>query len=123
MTSSGDLRPALTSGLTPAVDAATVREAFPEWRIAEGPECWFAIRGGLFFEYGPRSLIRSYLSAPDLPQLMLKLGLQRYLDHLTADELAEVWTFASLPGDPIPAPTNTDTDQTDLARVLRTAGN
>jgi hypothetical protein len=86
---------------TTVVDAAMVREAFPEWRIAEGAEGWFAVRGGLFFEFGPRSLIRSYLTAPDLPQLIERLGIQQYLDDLTPEQLAEVWKRVTLPQDPL----------------------
>jgi hypothetical protein len=82
------------------VDAAMVREAFPEWGIAEGPGFWYAIRGGQVVEFGPRSLLRCYLRAPDLPHLTEKLGLQRYLDSLTPEQLDDVWDRAMLPEDP-----------------------
>ena len=85
---------------TAAIDAAMVREAFPEWHLAGGPGRWFAVRGGCLAEFGPASLLRCYLSAPDLPQLAEKLGLQQYLDDLTPQQLAEVWKRVMLPENP-----------------------
>ena len=79
------------------IDAAMVREAFPEWHLAGGPGRWFAVRGGCVAESGPASLLRCYLSALDLPQLAEKLGLQQYLDDLPAEQLAEVWERVTLP--------------------------
>ncbi len=73
------------------LDVATVREAYPDWRIAGGPGCWFAVRDGVGAYYGPKSLLRRCLSAPDLPQQTEKLGLQQYLDRLTPEELADAW--------------------------------
>ena len=73
------------------LDVATVREAYPDWRIGGGPGCWFAVRDGVEAHYGPKSLLRRCLSAPDLPQLAEKLGLQQYLDRLAPEELADVW--------------------------------
>ena len=73
------------------LDAATVREAYPDWRTGGGTGCWFAVRDGVKAHYGPRSLLRSCLSAPHLPQRTEKLGLQQYLDRLTPEELADAW--------------------------------
>jgi hypothetical protein len=73
------------------LDVATVRKAHLDWRIGGGPGCWFAVRDGVKAHYGPRSLLRSCLSAPDLPQRTEKLGLQQYLDRLTPEELADAW--------------------------------
>lgn len=81
---------------TTVIDMAMVRDAFPAWRIAEGPGRWFAVRGGRVVQSGPASLLRCYLSAPDLPQLAEKLGLQQYLDDLTPEQLAEVWERVTL---------------------------
>jgi hypothetical protein len=50
------------------LDVATVRKAYVDWRIGGGPGCWFAVRDGVKAHYGPRSLLRSCLSAPHLPQ-------------------------------------------------------
>jgi hypothetical protein len=79
------------------LDARVVRAAFPDWHIGGGPDWWFAFRGGFDVHYGPRSLLRCSLSAPDLPRLAVKLGLQAFLDSLTGDELAEVWSRVKLP--------------------------
>jgi hypothetical protein len=73
------------------LDVATVREAYPDWRVGGGPGCWFAVRGGVETHYGPKSLVHRCLSAPDLPQLAEKLELQRCLDRLTPEELADAW--------------------------------
>ena len=73
------------------LDAATVRKAYPDWRIGGGPGCWFAVRGGVEAHYGPKSLLHRCLSAPDLQQLAEKLELQRCLDRLTPEELADAW--------------------------------
>lgn len=78
-------------------DAARVREAFPDWHIGAGPGCWFAVRAGVEARYGPKSLLRRCLIAPDLPQLAGKLGLQQHLDHLTRKELADAWKRVILP--------------------------
>jgi hypothetical protein len=82
---------------TTAINTTMVRDAFPAWRIAEASGHWFAVRGGCVVQTGPASLLRCYLSAPDLPQLAEKLGLQQYLDDLTPDQLAEVWERITLP--------------------------
>jgi hypothetical protein len=74
-----------------ALDAATVREAYPDWRIGGGARCWFAVRGGIEAHHGPKSLLRRCLTSPDLPQLAEKLGLQQHLDRLTPEELADAW--------------------------------
>ena len=71
------------------LDVATVREACPDWRIGGGPGCWFAVRDSVEAHYGPNSLLRRYLSAPDLPQLAGKPGLQQHLDRLAPEELAD----------------------------------
>ncbi len=73
------------------LDVATVREAYPHWRTGGGPGRWFAVRDGVEAHYGPKSLLCRCLSAPDLPQLAEKLGLQQYLDRLAPEELADVW--------------------------------
>ena len=73
------------------LDVATVRDAYPDWRTGGGPGRWFAVRDGVEAHYGPKSLLRRCLSAPDLPQLAEKLGLQQYLDHLAPEELADAW--------------------------------
>lgn len=84
------------------LDLAMVRGAFPAWRIAGSPGCWYAVRDGRVGYVGPSSLLRCYLSGPDLPQLVEKLGLQEYLDHLSPEELADVWkrVVPPLPDDP-----------------------
>ena len=74
-----------------ALDAATMREAYPHWRIGGSPGCWFAVRGGVQAHYGPKSLLHRCLAAPDLQQLTDKLELQRCLDRLTPEELADAW--------------------------------
>ena len=73
------------------LDRATVHKAYPDWRIGGGPGCWFAVRDSVEAHYGPNSLLRRYLSAPDLPQLAEKLGFQQYLDRLAPEELADAW--------------------------------
>ena len=73
------------------LDMATAREAYPDWRAGRGPGCWSAAHDGVKAHYGPRSLLRSCLSAPHLPQRTEKLGLQQYLDRLTPEELADAW--------------------------------
>ena len=73
------------------LDMATVHKAYPDWRIGGGQGCWFAVRDGVEAHYGPKSLLRRCLCAPDLPQLAGKLGLQQYLDRLTPEELADAW--------------------------------
>ena len=73
------------------LDLATVREAYPDWRIGGGARCWFTVRGGIEAHYGPKSLLHRCLTAPDLHQLAGKLELQRCLDRLTPEELADVW--------------------------------
>jgi hypothetical protein len=80
------------------VDAqkADLKRRFPGWRIGGAPGRWYAIRGGFQAAYGPGSLLRCYLGAPDLQRLAMKLSLQQFLDGLTADELAEVWRMATL---------------------------
>jgi hypothetical protein len=79
------------------LDARLVRAAFPDWHIGGGPGFWFAFRGGFEAANGPGSLLRCYLSAPDLPRLEAKLSLQAFLDSLAGDELAEVWRRVRLP--------------------------
>jgi hypothetical protein len=73
------------------LDVATVREAYPDWRAGGGPGRWFAVRDGVEAHYGPKSLLCRCLSAPDLPQLAEKLGLQQYPDRLAPEELADAW--------------------------------
>jgi len=73
------------------LDRATVHKAYPDWRIGGGPGCWCAVRDGVEAHYGPKSLLRRCLSAPDLPQLAEKLGCQQYLDRLAPEELADAW--------------------------------
>jgi hypothetical protein len=73
------------------LDMATVHEAYPDWPIGGGQGCWFAVRDGVEAHHGPTSPLRRGPSAPDLPQLAGKLGLQPYLDRLTPEELADAW--------------------------------
>jgi hypothetical protein len=82
------------------IDPIMLRRTFPQWRITGTEGCWFAIRGGLEMQTGPRSLLRCVLSASTLVELAEKLSLQEYLDGLTAEELDEVWRRASLPRRP-----------------------
>lgn len=82
------------------IDAHMLREAFPQWRITGAGDCWFAFRGGLEMQAGPRSLLRCTLRASTLIELAEKLSLQEYLDGLAAEELEEVWRRASLPRRP-----------------------
>jgi hypothetical protein len=89
----------MDGNVTTTITPETLRQAFPVWRIARGPGHWFAVRGGRVAESGPESLRRCYLSAPDLPQLAEKLGLQQYLDDLSPQRLAEVWESIMLPED------------------------
>lgn len=79
------------------LDLTMVRATFPGWRIFSSAGCWWAIRGGLEFFDGPKSLLRCTLSASTLVRLAEKLSLQEYLDGLTAEELADVYARASLP--------------------------
>ena len=72
-----------------ALDIATAREVYPDWRTGRGPGCWSAARDGVKAHYGPNSLLRRCPTAPDLPQLAGKPGLQQYLDRLTPEELAD----------------------------------
>ena len=65
------------------LDVTMVRATFPDWRIGGSPGCWFAVRYGIEVSDGPRSLLRRYLSSPELEQLTEKLCLQEYLDGWT----------------------------------------
>jgi hypothetical protein len=99
-TSFGESRePVIT---TMELDVGMVRAAFPDWCVGGGPGRWFAVREGVEVRYGPRSLLRRYLNAPDLAQLAEKLGLQQHLDGLDAEELREVWERVTLPLPEVP---------------------
>lgn len=73
------------------LDAEAVGAAFPEWRIFQVPDAWWAARGGLQQWSGPASLLARVLSAGTLNALAEKLSLQAYLDQLSPDELAAAY--------------------------------
>ena len=70
-----------------ALDIATAREAYRDWRTGRGPGCRFAVR--VKAQYGPNSLLRRCPTAPDLPHLAGKPGFQHCLVRLTPEELAD----------------------------------
>ena len=84
------------------LDMATAREAYPDWRAGRGPGCWSAAHDGVKAHYGPKSLPRRCPTAPDLPHLAGKPGLQHCLDRLTPEELANARqrVMPPLPEDP-----------------------
>ena len=79
------------------LDLDSVRTTFPDWRIVGERGIWYAFRGGLMELEGPRSLLRCYFRADTLLALADKLCLQRFLDGLSDEALAEVWQRVSLP--------------------------
>lgn len=79
------------------LDLHAIRATFPIWRIVGERGTWYAFRGGLMELEGPRSLLRCYLRADTLLDLVDKLCLQDYLDGLSDQVLAEVWQHAQLP--------------------------
>ncbi len=90
--------------ITPEMLAATFASA--GWRkpkhVAGGG--WITMRSGTQDWFGPRSLIRMALSAPDLGSLAEKLEVQAWLDRLDPEELAEAWlSTGQVPGS-VPAP-------------------
>jgi hypothetical protein len=104
------------------LDAAAVRAAFPAWRIGGSAGHWFAFRAGMEAFYGPRSLLRCYLNAPDLHQLAARLSLQAYLDSLTPGELSHVWDAAMLPGPAVTEGKPVMPDQPGVDRARRERG-
>jgi hypothetical protein len=72
-------------------------ETFPQWRVFESGDAWWAIRGGVAAEDGPGSLLRRALGARDLTGLAEKLCLQEHLDGLSPEKLGAVWRDVALP--------------------------
>ncbi len=69
-----------------------LRAAFDRWRIYKAGGLWWAMRSGENqVPGGPRSLIRSLLSAATVIGLGEQLELQEHLRGLSAAELEAVW--------------------------------
>jgi len=73
------------------ITTAMIRQTFPHWRIFWQDGTWWAIRGGLEEQDGPRSLIRRVHASADLSVLADKLCAQDWLDNLDDDALAAVY--------------------------------
>ena len=98
MTATGESAPRddAASGMRDLADLGEItpdilRKTFPSWRIFCHLGVWWAIRGGHEALYGPQSLRRCVLTAPQLIALAEKLCLQEWLDSLSPDELAAVY--------------------------------
>lgn len=79
------------------LDLASLRAAFPDWRVYRVSGNWHAFRSGTTMLDGPRSLLRCHIHADALLALADKLCLRAYLDGLCDQELAEVWHQVRLP--------------------------
>ena len=73
------------------ITAAMIGQTFPHWRIFHDDGTWWATRGGLEEQDGPRSLIRRVHASADLTVLAGKLCAQDWLDHLDDGALAAVY--------------------------------
>lgn len=87
----GDLQAAAPAAEPVVITADMLRATFAGWRICERDGRWQAMRGGLRAEDGPRSLIRTLVSALTLAGLAEQLSLQEWLRRMTAEELEAVW--------------------------------
>ncbi len=74
-----------------------LRATFPQWRIVGTCGLWWAMRDGLVWLEGPKSLLLRVISAPDLTALGEKLCLQEYLDRRDWQQLAGVHRDVALP--------------------------
>jgi hypothetical protein len=79
-----------------------LRETFDHWTIAkrETGGWLLAIRSGWFDADGPRSLIRGCVMADTTTGLAEQLGIQAWLESLTAAELEAVWHDGSAAAQP-----------------------
>jgi hypothetical protein len=68
-----------------------LRETFDEWTIGEAAGRLLAIRTGSFGAIGPRSLIRGCVVAETTTGLAEQLGIQAWLESLSAAQLEAVW--------------------------------
>lgn len=79
------------------ITVGMLRATFPQWRIVGACGLWWAMRDGLVWLEGPKSLLLRVISAPDLTGLGEKLCLQEYLDRLDSQQLAAVYRGVALP--------------------------
>lgn len=74
-----------------AIEAAMLRQTFPQWWIFQNSGTWWAMRGGLQVWDGPRALLLRVITAPDLTVLADRLCLQEWIDRLDDDALEAVY--------------------------------
>jgi hypothetical protein len=79
------------------ITVGMLRATFPQWRILGACGLWWAMRDGLVWLDGRKSLLLRLISAPDTAALAEKLCLQEYLDRLDPQELAAVYRDVALP--------------------------
>lgn len=73
------------------ITAEELRETFPQWRIFQSGEIWWATRGGRQHWDGPESLLLRAIRASDLPGLAESLCMQHWLEGLDEQALAAVY--------------------------------
>jgi hypothetical protein len=76
---------------TDVISLESLQSSYPGWEIFEARGLWWAVRPGDQEWFGPRSLILRLVADETLEGLASRLGTQRYLESLTAEELAAVY--------------------------------
>jgi hypothetical protein len=79
------------AGMLGSITVDMLRETFDQWTIGETADRFLAIRAGYFAAFGPRSLIRGCVMAGTATGLAEQLGIQAWLESLSAAELKAVW--------------------------------
>jgi hypothetical protein len=88
----GTVTDADVAGLLGSITVEMLRATFDHWTIGEREDGrLLAIRSGCFVADGPRSLIRGCVIADTPAGLAEQLGIQAWLEALTAAELEAVW--------------------------------
>jgi hypothetical protein len=74
-----------------SITVEMLHETFEQWTIGEAAGRLLAVRTGCFGADGPRSLIRGCVMADTTVGLAEQLGIQAWLESLSAAELEAVW--------------------------------
>jgi hypothetical protein len=74
-----------------------LEETFPEWRVFEQRGLWWAVRPGVRADAGPESLLLRTIARRELTGLAESLCVQRWLELMSAEELAGIWRDGVLP--------------------------